>query len=119
MLGAISGDVIGSVYEFASFKQYDFPLFSEDSTFTDDSVLTVAVADAYMNKRDVASTLKDYALRYPDRGYGGSFHQWMLSDSLAPYNSWGNGSAMRTSALGFLIDDESELLKVSRDFAAV
>lgn len=119
MLGAIAGDVIGSVYEFASFKEYDFPLFSEESTFTDDSVLTVAVADAFINNLDAARTLKDYALRYPGRSYGGSFYQWMQSESPAPYNSWGNGSAMRTSALGFLIDDRSELLKISRDFAAV
>jgi ADP-ribosylglycohydrolase len=119
MLGAIAGDVIGSVFEFASFKEYDFPLFSKESTFTDDSVLTVAVADAFINHLDVARTLKEYALRYPGRGYGGSFSKWMHSESLAPYNSWGNGSAMRTSALGFLIDDQFELLRVSRDFAAV
>jgi len=119
MLGAIAGDIIGSVYEFANFKEYEFPLFSKDSTFTDDSVLTVAVADAFINHRDVAQTLKDYALRYPGRGYGGSFSKWIHSDSLAPYNSWGNGSAMRTSALGFLIDDRSELLRISRDFASV
>jgi ADP-ribosylglycohydrolase len=119
MLGAIAGDIIGSVYEFASFKEYEFPLFSKESTFTDDSVLTVAVADAFMNHLDTARTFKEYALHYPDRGYGGSFFKWMRSESLAPYNSWGNGSAMRTSALGFLIDDRSELLRISRDFAAV
>ncbi|MBM3138159.1 MAG: ADP-ribosylglycohydrolase family protein [Chloroflexi bacterium] len=119
MLGAIAGDIIGSVYEFASFKEYDFPLFSTESTFTDDSVLTVAVADAFINHLDVAQTLKEYALRYPGRSYGGSFSKWMHSDSLAPYNSWGNGSAMRTSALGYLINDRSDLLQISRDFAAV
>lgn len=119
MLGAIAGDIIGSVYEFASFKEYEFPLFSKESTFTDDSVLTVAVADAFMNRLDAARTLKEYALRYPGRGYGGSFSKWMQSESLAPYNSWGNGSAMRISSLGFLLDDRPELLSISRDFAAI
>lgn len=119
MLGAIAGDIIGSIYEFASFKEYEFPLFSKESTFTDDSVLTVAVADAFINHLDAAHTLKEYALRYPGRGYGGSFYKWVHSESLTSYNSWGNGSAMRTSSLGFLIDDQSELLRVSRDFAAV
>ncbi len=119
MLGAIAGDVIGSVFEFASFKEYDFPLFSEHSTFTDDTVLTIAVADAFINKLDIPQTLKDYALRYPDRGYGGSFHRWVHSDSLAPYNSWGNGSAMRTSAIGFLVNNETDLLAFARDYAAV
>lgn len=119
MLGAIAGDIIGSIYEFASFKEYDFPLFLEGSTFTDDSVLTVAIADAYMNHLDIAATLKDYALRYPDRGYGGTFYQWIHSDSVAPYHSWGNGSAMRMSAIGFLINDEAELLQTARTFAEV
>ena len=119
MLGAIAGDIIGSVYEFASFKEYDFPLFSEKSTFTDDSVLTVAVADSFMNHLDITRTLKKYALRYPDRGYGGSFTKWMHSNSLAPYNSWGNGSAMRTSSIGFLVTDEADLLRTTRDYAKV
>ena len=119
MLGAIAGDIIGSVYEFAGFKEYDFPLFTKNSTFTDDTVLTVAVADAFMNHLDIAKTLKNYALRYPDRGYGGSFYSWMHSDNLAPYNSWGNGSAMRTSSIGFLVSDEADLLQTARDYAAV
>lgn len=119
MLGAIAGDIIGSVYEFASFKEYDFPLFSENSTFTDDSVLTVAVADALMNDLEIAKTLKDYGLRYPGRGYGGSFQHWINSDNLKPYNSWGNGSAMRTSAIGFMIEDESELLMAAKEYAEV
>jgi ADP-ribosylglycohydrolase len=119
MLGAIAGDVIGSVYEFAGLKAYNFPLFTEDSTFTDDTVLTIAVADAFINKLAIPQTLKDYARRYPDRGYGGSFQRWVHSESLAPYNSWGNGSAMRTSAIGFLVADETDLLASARDYAAV
>ena len=78
MLGAIAGDIIGSIYEFANFKEYDFPLFSDESFFTDDSVLTVAVADALIHNLDIAKTLKAYALNYPNRGFGGSFYKWML-----------------------------------------
>jgi len=119
MLGAIAGDIIGSIYEFANFKEYDFPLFSDESFFTDDTVLTVAVADALMHDLDIAKTLKIYALKYPNRGFGGSFYKWMLSDSLAPYNSWGNGSAMRTSAVGFLYTNEADVLNSARKFAEV
>ncbi|MDP2966283.1 MAG: ADP-ribosylglycohydrolase family protein [Pelolinea sp.] len=119
MLGAITGDIIGSVYEFANFKQYDFPLFSKESFFTDDTVLTVAVADALIHNLDIAKTLKAYALRYPDRGYGGTFYEWVHSSSLAPYNSWGNGSAMRTSSIGFFFNNEVDVLKAAREFAEV
>jgi ADP-ribosylglycohydrolase len=119
MLGAIAGDIIGSVYEFASFKEYDFPLFSKESFFTDDTVLTVAVADALINKLDIAKTLKKYALKYPDRGYGGNFSKWMHSSSLAPYHSWGNGSAMRTSPIGFLFNNEVDVLQTAREYAEV
>lgn len=119
MLGAIAGDIIGSIYEFVNFKDYDFPLFSEESFFTDDSVLTVAVADALIHNLDIAKTLKSYALKYPNRGYGGSFYKWMHSSSLAPYNSWGNGSAMRTSSIGFFYNNEVDVLKAAREFAEV
>ncbi len=119
MIGAISGDIIGSIYEFANFKEYDFPLFSKDSFFTDDSVLTVAVADALIHNLDIAKTLKAYAIKYPNRGYGGTFYEWMHSPSLTPYNSWGNGSAMRTSSIGFFFNNEADVLKVSREFAEV
>jgi len=119
MLGAIAGDIIGSPYEFLSFKEYDFPLFNEKSDFTDDSVLTVAVADALMHDLEIASTLKSYARHYPHRGYGGSFQSWVISDSLEPYNSWGNGSAMRTSPIGFLMNREVDVLRAARDYAEV
>lgn len=119
MLGAIAGDIIGSVYEFASFKEYDFPLFSKESFFTDDTVLTVAVADALIHNLDIPKTLKAYALNYPNRGYGGTFYQWIHSSSLEPYNSWGNGSAMRTSSIGFFFNNEADVLKAAREFAEV
>jgi len=119
MYGAIAGDIIGAPYEFFTFKEYNFSLFTEKSDFTDDTVLTVAVADAFMNDLDIAKTIKKYALRYPARGYGGNFHKWMYSDNMKPYNSWGNGSAMRTSVIGFLSKSVSEVCQKAREFAEV
>ncbi|HHC24673.1 MAG TPA: ADP-ribosylglycohydrolase family protein [Desulfobacterales bacterium] len=119
MLGAIAGDIIGSPYEFANFKEYEFPLFSENSTFTDDTVLTIAVADALIHDRIIVETFKSYTRRYPERGYGGSFIRWAFSDNPNPYNSWGNGSAMRTSSIGMYFPDPEIVLKNARDFAVV
>ena len=107
MLGAICGDIIGSVYEFNSIKTTEFPLFSETSFFTDDTVMTIAVADALMatgGSGAFEEALKASMLRFgklfPNAGYGGRFARWLLSDNLEPYNSWGNGSAMRVSPVG-------------------
>ncbi|MDO9546222.1 MAG: ADP-ribosylglycohydrolase family protein [Pelolinea sp.] len=119
MLGAIAGDIIGSPYEFAPNKKMDFPLFSPYSTFTDDTILTVAVADTLLNDLDLVDTLKKYTLKYPDRNYGGSYKQWAHSDSRGPYNSWGNGSAMRTSPIGYLFDTENDVLQTARICAQV
>ncbi len=108
MLGAIAGDIVGSVFEGSGRKETDFPLFSSRSTFTDDTVLTIAVAAVLLDGGDYASSLRHYGRKYPDRGYGGSFYEWLHDDSLGPYNSWGNGSAMRVSPVGFAaktIDD--------------
>lgn len=119
MLGAIAGDIIGSVYEFNNVKTTAFPLFGRDSTFTDDSVLTLAVADCVLHGLDFAQTIRRYALRYPDRGYGGMFRQWMVSDELGPYHSFGNGSAMRVSAVGFAGLSADDVLAKARLSAAV
>jgi ADP-ribosylglycohydrolase len=119
MLGAIIGDIIGSPFEYMGFKGMDFPLFSERSHFTDDTVLTVAVADALLHDLDLAQTLKTYGRRYPDAGYGGSFYQWMLSDTREPYKSWGNGSAKRASPIGFFCTNETAVLQTARKFASV
>ena len=119
MLGAIAGDIIGSPYEYLGYKGFDFPLFSENSRFTDDTVLTVAVADALLHNLDFTQTLKAYGRRYPDAGYGGSFYKWMLSDDLEPYKSWGNGSAMRTSPIGLLCQDEASVLQTARECSQV
>jgi len=101
VLGAIAGDVIGSVYEHSPIKTTDFPLFQKYSRFTDDTVLTVAVADAILKQADYAETLKSFGRRYPYAGYGGTFYNWLFSPKSKPYNSWGNGAAMRVSPVGF------------------
>jgi len=119
MLGAIAGDTIGSPFEFAPKKNVDFPLFCTHSTFTDDTVLTIAIADILLHDLDIIDTLKEYSRKYPDAGYGGSYQRWIFSDSREPYNSWGNGSAMRTSPIGFFYNKVSDVLKAARMCAQV
>lgn len=110
MLGAIAGDVIGSIYERSAIKTMDFDLFTERSTFTDDTILTVAVADHLLYGKDLNLALRQYALKYPYAGFGGSFRVWMNNANAGPYNSWGNGSAMRVSPIGFAFDTMEEVL---------
>ena len=119
MLGAIAGDTIGSPYEFAPIKSVDFPLFCMHSTFTDDTVLTIAIADVLLHDLDIIDTLKEYSRKYPDAGYGGSYQRWISSDCREPYNSWGNGSSMRTSPIGFFYNKVSDVLKAARMCAQV
>jgi ADP-ribosylglycohydrolase len=119
MLGAIAGDIIGSVHEFQGEKIFDFPLFVDESTFTDDSVLTIAVADCLLTGSPYVEKFHEYTLAYPDRGYGGSFWQWAQSDSRSPYNSWGNGAAMRVSPVGFAFDSLEEALCEAKRSAEV
>ena len=107
MLGAIIGDIVGSVYEWNNIKTKEFPFFRQDCFFTDDTVMTVAVAEALMNggkKDDFINTMKKYGRMYPNAGYGGRFSQWLFSDTKEPYNSYGNGSAMRVSPCAWLMD---------------
>lgn len=111
MLGAIAGDIIGSVYETFRTKRKGFKLFTPVSTFTDDTVLTVAVADAILTDRDYGKSLKRYARKYPLRGYGPGFLVWMIKPGIAPYNSFGNGSAMRVSPVGHVFESENDVLK--------
>jgi len=111
MIGAIAGDIIGSVYEFGRTKSKDFPLFGPGSAFTDDSVLTVAVAQAILTDGDYKRAVLDFGRRYPDAGYGGFFAGWLRSPDPKPYNSWGNGSAMRASPVGFAFDSVDEVLR--------
>ncbi len=111
MLGAIAGDIIGSVYERENIKSAEFPLFGEDSKFTDDSVLTIAVAHAVLDDLDYADALKLYGREYPNAGYGSSFRNWIFSSNKEPYNSWGNGSAMRVSPIGWAFNTVEDVLR--------
>lgn len=119
MLGAIAGDIIGSVYEAAPIKRTDFPLFSHSSHYTDDTVMTVAVASSILNNEDYAASLRSFGRRYPDAGYGGRFFSWLFDDDAGPYQSWGNGAAMRVSPVGFAFDTEEAILREAKSSAAV
>lgn len=107
MLGAIVGDIVGSVYEWHNIKTKEFPLFRDDCFFTDDTVMTCAVAEAVMNggtKDDFIDAMKKYGRMYPNADYGGHFGVWLLSDDRKPYNSFGNGSAMRISPCAWVMN---------------
>jgi ADP-ribosylglycohydrolase len=119
MIGAIAGDIIGSAYEFHRTKNYDFQLFEVESNYTDDTVLTVAVADCILHKKDYASTFKEYGNKYPNAGYGVRFRKWLGSKDSKPYNSFGNGSAMRVSPVGFAFPTMAEVLKEAKRSAEV
>ena len=110
MIGAIAGDIIGSVYEASPIKTKDFPLFHQHCRFTDDSVLTVAVAKAVLTDGDYGRWVWEIGRRHPHAGYGGSFINWLYSSDPQPYNSWGNGAAMRVSPVGFAFDNIEDVL---------
>jgi ADP-ribosylglycohydrolase len=114
MLGAIVGDVIGSVHEGAGTKTKDFPLFVQRSTFTDDSVLSVAVAEWILTGQNLVDLLHKYYDAYPGRGYGMMFHRWAGERFREPYNSFGNGAAMRVSPVGFAFESMEEVLAWSK-----
>lgn len=116
MYGAILGDIIGSPYEFdRGGKSKDFPLFSKNSTFTDDTVMTIAIADTFLGealsmdeeiiRKQLIASMQRYGKRYPHAGYGGMFRRWLRSSNPRPYGSYGNGSAMRVSSVAWLFDD--------------
>jgi ADP-ribosylglycohydrolase len=119
MIGAIAGDIIGSVYERHRIKTKDFPLFHPRCIFTDDSVLTVAVADAILTGRPYQESIREIGRRYPRAGYGGSFTDWLFSEHPQPYNSWGNGSAMRVSPVGYAFTTEDEVLAEAEKTAVI
>ena len=119
MLGAIFGDICGSIYEFHPVESYHFPLLTDKSIFTDDTVLTLAIADAFINNKDIASTLRNYAREYTFRGYGQRFNDWVWDDTSEPYWSYGNGSAMRVSSVGFLFDSIEDVLENAKKSAEV
>ena len=116
MFGAILGDMIGSPYEFdMGDKSKDFPLFSKRSSYTDDTVMTVAVAGAFLEdnltmdeegiRQRLIESMHKYGKLFPNAGYGGRFGMWLFLEGTEPYNSWGNGSAMRVSSVAWLFDD--------------
>jgi ADP-ribosylglycohydrolase len=119
MIGSIAGDIIGSVYESNQIKTTEFPLFSKGSCFTDDSVLTVAIADAILHNKNYGFTLRTYSQKYPYAGYGGMFRRWIHMDPPEPYGSFGNGSAMRVSPVGFAFSSMEKVLEEAKKSAEV
>lgn len=125
MFGAILGDIIGSPYEFdRGLKTKKFPLFIEDSHFTDDTVMTIAVADALMGitaeddddtiRQELISALQFWGNKYPAAGYGVMFMHWLITENPQPYNSYGNGSAMRVSPVGWMFNDIKTTRRMAR-----
>lgn len=127
ILGAVAGDIIGSRFEWINYKAKDFDLVTDDCTFTDDSVMTIAVAKAllecngnYENLSDKAiSSMQQIGKLYPSAGYGGSFHVWLLSLTPKPYNSWGNGSAMRVSGCAYFARSLDEAMELSHKVTCI
>ena len=119
MIGAILGDLIGSVHEHRGTKTTDFPLVVPASRFTDDTVLTIATAEALLTGEPYDVAYRRWGRRYPDAGYGGTFHRWLHRDDAGPYGSWGNGSAMRVSPVALAFDDADVVLREAERSAAV
>jgi ADP-ribosylglycohydrolase len=119
MIGAIAGDIIGSVYEWHNIKTTDFPLMNDGGFFTDDSVLTIALADSILTGKPYATLLKEYYSLYPNAGYGGMFGRWARSDKSEPYNSFGNGAAMRISPVGFVFSTLDSVIAKAEEYTAV
>ncbi|MBR2440491.1 MAG: ADP-ribosylglycohydrolase family protein [Lentisphaeria bacterium] len=119
LYGALGGDIAGSRFEWNNIKHKDFLLFDEESQLTDDSVLTIATADAIINKISYKEAYYKWGNMYPRAGYGGSFRKWLKSRNPQPYNSWGNGSAMRVSPVGFVAKSFDEVLSEAKASAEV
>ncbi|GBC94891.1 hypothetical protein HRbin16_00676 [bacterium HR16] len=119
IIGAIAGDVIGAPYEWRRIKTTEFPLLSSRPHFTDDTVLTVAVADSILTGKDFTSVMREYGRKYPHAGYGGWFHHWLYVPDPSPYGSYGNGSAMRVSPVGFAYSTLQEVLEIAKRCAEV
>lgn len=119
LCGAIAGDIIGSVYEFSPFKSTEFSLFCYSSEFTDDTVMTVANADWLLSRDSLFGIMQDWGNRYPTAGYGGMFLNWLQNYDPQPYNSFGNGSAMRVSPVGWAFDTLEKTLEAAKQSAEV
>lgn len=119
MLGAICGDIIGSVYEHENLKSKDFPLFQKSCVFTDDTVLSCAIADSLLHNRPFAENIKRFYRWYPKAGYGFMFSNWARADNEPAYNSYGNGSAMRVSPVAWACDTIEDVYAVAEKTADV
>ena len=119
MIGAIAGDIIGSIYEVHNTNRVDFPLFDPRCRFTDDTVLTIAVADAILTGSSYSDKLKEYFRYYPNAGYGPSFRRWAVFGSITPYYGQGSGSAMRVSPVGFAFDTLEQVIEQAKKSAEV
>lgn len=121
MLGAIIGDIVGSRFEFGEAPKEGFKLFTSDCDYTDDTICSIAIADAVLNHRSYREALLDWCRRYPNPmgSYGMGFLKWLQSDDPQPYNSFGNGSAMRVSAIGWLFDDWDDVCDEAKKSAEV
>lgn len=127
MIGAIIGDIVGSIYEWNNHRSKDFPLFGKGCFATDDSIMSLAVAKALLDCNDNYDDLSAKAIKamqevgrpYPRCGYGGAFYEWMYTDNPKPYNSFGNGAAMRISAVGFVAGDTKQAKELARKITKV
>ncbi|MDI9541117.1 MAG: ADP-ribosylglycohydrolase family protein [Bacillota bacterium] len=127
MLGAIIGDIVGSRFEWYNHKTKDFDLFTEECRFTDDSVMTIAIAEAVLKSdsnldnlsENAITSMQKFGRKYPYAGYGGNFIRWIHALNPQPYNSWGNGSAMRVSACGFAAKSLEEAVEMSKKVTEV
>jgi len=127
LFGAITGDIVGSIYEFRNIKTKDFPFFPASGYITDDSCMTIAVAKALIDWKRTGGDLqqltieamRDLGAKYPHMGYGHGFARWLISENPEPYNSWGNGAAMRISAAGWVGQSITEVKRLSYMVTAV
>src|SRR5437660_1166681 len=119
MLGAIVGDFIGSVHEFHPLKRKDFPLVHPSCRVTDDSLLTVAVAEWLLHGTDLVSRFHELVAAHPGAGWGGNFRRWARARLTEPYQSYGNGAAMRVSPVGWAFDSLEETLRAAENSAGV
>ena len=124
ILGAIAGDIIGSLYEFHSTRNYNFNMFDKRMRSTDDSIMTVAIADWLLHDNRLSheilsNKMRKWGRKYPHAGYGSKFNAWLMDDIAEPYNSWGNGSAMRVSPIGFAFSTLEETLNVAKISAEI
>lgn len=119
LLGGIAGDIIGSIYEFNPVRFKDFELFKSNSTYTDDTVMTIANAEWLLSKGVLMDIMRKYGHKYPGASYGGMFYDWLKSRCPKPYNSFGNGSAMRVSPVGWAFETLEETLEAAKQSAEI